>query len=132
MGAARKKSNRISYLKKRWGDFFNRINSNIYARRKTAKQRGVEFSITIEDFEEITHCPLLPWSEFCFNNGRKMTDNSPSIDRIDPAKGYTKENTWVISNRANRIKNNATLEEFEEIAKNWRAEVERRKKLNDK
>ncbi len=37
---------------------------------------------------------------------------SPSLDRIDSTKGYTKGNIWVISNRANTLKNDATLSEL--------------------
>ena len=44
-----------------------------------------------------------------------MADNSYSLDRIDSTKGYTIENLMVISNRANRIKNNASNEELEKI-----------------
>lgn len=64
---------------------------------------------------------------FKHDNTSEDRSSSMSIDRIDPALGYTPENTWLISQRANRIKNNATIEEFEMIAKNWRAELERRK-----
>ena len=39
-----------------------------------------------------------------------------SIDRIDSTKGYEKGNVWVISGRANRIKNDATPEELMRIA----------------
>jgi hypothetical protein len=39
-----------------------------------------------------------------------------SIDRIDPSKGYTPDNVWLISQRANRIKNDATPEELKLIA----------------
>lgn len=38
-------------------------------------------------------------------------ENSPSIDRIDPAKGYIKGNIAVISWRANMLKNNMSVEE---------------------
>jgi hypothetical protein len=44
-------------------------------------------------------------------------DNSPSLDRIDSSKGYTKGNIHVISWRANRIKNDSTPEELMQIAK---------------
>lgn len=45
------------------------------------------------------------------------TDNSPSIDRIDNLKGYTKENIKIISHRANAIKRDASVEEVEKILK---------------
>lgn len=43
-------------------------------------------------------------------------DNSPSLDKIIPALGYTKDNIQVISWRANRIKNDSTPEELMKIA----------------
>ena len=40
------------------------------------------------------------------------TDNSPSLDRIDNNKGYTKDNIQIISRKANQMKSNATLKEI--------------------
>jgi hypothetical protein len=51
-----------------------------------------------------------------------------SFDRIDPTKGYIKGNVQIVSQRANRIKSNSTLEEFEEMAYNWRKIENRRKR----
>lgn len=48
-------------------------------------------------------------------NGVKQ-DNSYSLDRIDSSKGYVKGNIWVISLRANRIKNDSTPQELRLIA----------------
>ena len=38
------------------------------------------------------------------------------MDRINPTKGYVKGNIWVISLRANRIKNDSTPQELRLIA----------------
>jgi hypothetical protein len=58
----------------------------------------------------------LEWS--CHRgNGGKVLPNSPSIDRIDPARGYIKENIWVISHRANQIKSDASHEELKLVTK---------------
>lgn len=42
---------------------------------------------------------------------------SPSLDRRDPALGYVPGNVWVISNRANTMKNDARPDELIKFAK---------------
>ena len=42
----------------------------------------------------------------------KRSDATPTLDRIDPTKGYTKDNVRVISWKANRLKNGSTLREL--------------------
>ena len=39
-------------------------------------------------------------------------DTSPSLDRIDPTGDYVPENIQIISNLANRMKNNASDEQL--------------------
>lgn len=46
----------------------------------------------------------------------KENANSPSIDRIDAKRGYTKDNIWIISKRANSIKTNTTVQEIVTVA----------------
>lgn len=89
----------------------------LYAAIKSkAKRKGIEFNLTLEDiiFPEI--CPLLE-IKLQMNKGH-MEDNSYSLDRIDNTKGYIKGNVWVISNKANKIKNDATLEDLQLLVKN--------------
>lgn len=78
-----------------------------------AKKRGLPFDLTIDDLEWET-CPVLG-IPLIFGN-RSMQDNSPSLDRLIPKKGYVKENVCVISFRANKIKQDATLEEIYKVA----------------
>lgn len=42
-------------------------------------------------------------------------DNVPTLDRIDSSKGYIKGNIQVICFKANRLKNNSTIEELKKI-----------------
>lgn len=42
----------------------------------------------------------------------KLRDNAPSLDRIDPRGGYTKDNVIIVSFKANRIKSNASVSEI--------------------
>lgn len=49
--------------------------------------------------------------------------NSPSLDRMDNTLGYVPGNVAVISNRANKLKSDATAEELRKVA-DWVAENE--------
>jgi hypothetical protein len=90
--------------------------------RKRAKAKHLDFNIDNEYVRSliVTHCPVLKipleWSTLR-ENGSSPLANSPSLDRIDPLKGYVKGNVWIISNKANMIKNNATHEELKLVTK---------------
>jgi len=82
--------------------------------KQRAMKKGLEFSINKEDIIIPKYCPILGIElKSCGLGGG---DSSPSIDRINPKKGYTKDNIQVISIRANRIKNDASIEELRKIA----------------
>lgn len=83
--------------------------------RGRAKAAGLAFNITEDDVIIPKYCPVLG-IKLKRGRGNGPSPNSPSLDRIDPRKGYVKENVWVISHRANRIKNNATPEELMLVA----------------
>jgi hypothetical protein len=81
--------------------------------RERAKVEGMEFNITKDDISVPTHCPILGIEM------KTYTPYAPSIDKIDPTKGYVKNNVWVISRKANMMKNNATKEELIAFSKFW-------------
>lgn len=83
-----------------------------------AREKGLPFNIEVSDVIIPEVCPLLgvPLTR----NKKVNRFDSPSLDRLLPAEGYVKGNVAVISNRANAIKNNATADELELIAKNLR------------
>jgi hypothetical protein len=60
------------------------------ALRNNAHRRGKYFNLTLDQFKEF--CKNTSYME---NKGRN--GNSMSIDRVDPAKGYTIDNIRVIS-----------------------------------
>ena len=85
--------------------------------KNRSKEAGLAFDIKLEDIEIPTRCPLLD-TLLVVGGGH----NSPSLDRKDSTKGYTRENIWVISWRANALKNDATLAELEMIVDGLRRE----------
>jgi len=86
--------------------------------RSRATANGIPFSISEADFAELpTHCPALGIElQYDGNRGKGAFDDSPSLDRIVPSLGYVPGNVVIISQRANRIKNDATVEELVKIA----------------
>jgi len=84
--------------------------------KSSAKSRGIPFSLTLTDLHDLSipiTCPVLgiPLKK---ERGR-ASDHSISVDRIDSNKGYTKDNIIVVSNKANRLKSNATLSEMRQL-----------------
>lgn len=90
--------------------------------RKRAIAKNLPFDIDTEYIRSITpsHCPVfgtkLEWSIRRGDAGHSLP-NSPSLDRIDPSKGYVKGNVWIISHKANTIKSNASHEELKLVTK---------------
>jgi len=80
-----------------------------------AKENNIDFAITEEDIKIPEICPVFGYG-IKHNSGSKQ-DNSISLDRIDNSKGYTKDNIAVISWKANRLKNNATIEDLRKLLK---------------
>ncbi|EHI9241207.1 hypothetical protein J9100_002470 [Vibrio vulnificus] len=88
--------------------------------RGTAKQRGLPFNLTIEDIEIPSKCPLLgipikakSGAGLGSGRGKKEDINhGASVDRINPDKGYVKGNIWIISNKANRMKQDLSIEQL--------------------
>lgn len=93
---------------------FNRLRELLHERKARAIVKGLPFEITVDDVRQMTpsHCPVL---------GIELTyggplDSSPSIDRLDNTKGYTRNNVRIISTRANRIKSDGTAEEHRRVS----------------
>jgi hypothetical protein len=81
--------------------------SNIKVR---SKKFHIECNLCKEDIVIPDICPVLGIPILLDQPG--MSDNSPSVDRIDNNKGYTKDNVSVISMRANRLKSDASPAEL--------------------
>lgn len=78
----------------------------IYSNLKhNAKRRGKEFTITLDEFVEFC-------KETGYVEGRGIKAENLTIDRIDPTKGYTKENIRAVTLSENVKLMKGTLEDW--------------------
>ena len=82
------------------------------AAKHRAKKQELEFDLELSDIVIPHTCPVLgiPISK---NNGWY----APSIDRLNPTRGYTKDNIVIMSKRANALKSNMLLAEIDALHK---------------
>jgi hypothetical protein len=78
-----------------------------------ATKRGVPFELQPSDIVIPDKCPVLD-IPLVRGTGR-YSDNSPSLDCIEPSLGYVPGNVSVVSWRVNRIKSNGLLNELIDI-----------------
>lgn len=90
----------------------NRESRMVISARHRAKKEGVAFSLNRLDIEIPGECPVCSVA-MSYLDGRNVV---PSLDRIIPARGYTKENVIVLCNACNRKKQNSTAEELAAMA----------------
>jgi hypothetical protein len=84
--------------------------------KKRAKENGTLFCLDIRDIPAVPAvCPILGIA-IKQNDKAGPLDSSPSLDRIYPHLGYVPGNVRIVSNRANRIRSDATARELALIA----------------
>ena len=105
------------------------IHQRYNALRVNAKKKNVPFEISKEYlaklFEEAPNkCPILgielkvnDYSPGAKDNKGDFRNNSYSVDRIVPELGYVEGNLIIVSDLANRIKNNATPDQIIQVGK---------------
>lgn len=91
----------------------NPLRSLVIQVKARCKRIGREFDLDHRFLELPEYCPVLglklEWTG-------TVTDNTPSLDRIDNSRGYTHDNVQIISNKANRMKTDATPEQLRKFA----------------
>lgn len=120
---------KVKGYRKRWGEKYrgrevarvrkwrrkNAVTLLIVLAKYRAKKKGIPFNLKKEDIYIPTHCPVLGLK---LERGvGKPQDNSPSVDRIKPELGYVVGNVCVISHRANSLKRDGSLSDFENIVR---------------
>lgn len=77
----------------------------------------IPFNLELSDIIIPEYCPILEVKMIPY------TYTAASIDRIVPELGYTKGNIWIISRKANVMKNDANLKELEIFCKNIKEKI---------
>ena len=96
------------------------LRTMLHQAKRRAKNQNIPFSLSIEDLDSlyVTHCPItlqpLDWTREFVTNALPH-DNTPSLDKNIPQNGYIRNNCAIISYKANRLKNNGTLDEHRRI-----------------
>lgn len=84
--------------------------------RQRAAAAGIPFDLTVEDIVIPEVCPVfgvkLEWG-VGVRGWRNLW--APSLDKIKPELGYVRGNVMIISNRANHLKSNGSIAEFEAV-----------------
>lgn len=95
----------------------NRFAIRMRSCRARATDKGLNFDLTADYIEGI-------WTGFCpvfgtelFIKAKRGEAGHAQLDRINPERGYVKGNVEWLSERANRIKDDATIEDLERILK---------------
>jgi hypothetical protein len=90
------------------------ISSSRFTRMKRqAKERGIEFLLEIQDFED----KLLDQNYICALTGMELTKETWSLDRIDSSKPYEVENIQWVHKDINIMKNKFEENYFIEMCK---------------
>lgn len=101
------------WMQKYREDFYERVLLNTLKAR--SRKRGLQFNLELSDLVVPKFCPILGIE--LKKNNKSFCPDSPSVDRIDNTKGYVKGNVAIISNKANKMKSNYSLENFKALVK---------------
>ena len=94
---------------------FTRITYRMLSTVKSRARRiNVPFNLNIEDIVIPEYCPVLGIK--IERSNQSFSSSSPSIDRIIPELGYVSGNIVIVSNRANLLKSDATIDELMALA----------------
>ena len=81
--------------------------------RKRAQRKGIPYPLRRQDITMPDRCPVLGLPLIV---GQARSAASPSLDRIDPLRGYVPGNVRIISDYANKLKGNRRLEDIRSLS----------------
>lgn len=82
--------------------------------QKRARRQGVPYSLRRQDISIPARCPALGIPLVV---GQSRSPGSPSLDRINPDQGYVPGNVRVISDHANKLKGDRSLEDIRSLGR---------------
>jgi len=94
----------------------NPIKIRLASCKQSAKKRNIYFDLKEQDIVIPEVCPYLG-TPLTTIQGEERQQTNFSIDRIDSTKGYVPGNIQIISELANRMKQDATTEQLVAFAK---------------
>lgn len=110
-----RRENKATLKKKKRKYYVDNHNRRLFqSAKERAAKRGLAFEITLEDIVIPEKCPIFG-IPLCKGEGA-MHDGSPTLDRIDNTRGYTKDNIHVISWKANKLKGDGTSHDLMVLA----------------
>lgn len=122
------KQKQRTYIKQRravgLGETLTREKAMWKRAQNRALKAGRLFDIEVTDIVIPEYCPLLGVKICLTNTVAGGLNDSPSLDRVDTTKGYIKGNIWVISNKANTMKNDASPEMLVKFCRHMLAKLE--------
>lgn len=94
----------------------SKLGRNLATIKHLCDKDGTPFDVKVEDLAPYPlTCPVLGIPINWMNEGKGAPNDSPSLDRMVPELGYVRGNVRIISQKANRLKSNATKEDLERI-----------------
>lgn len=93
-----------------------KLASTLSTIKSWCKKNEIPFDLTVEDLKPYPlTCPVFKTPIDWCKTEQGPSNSSPSIDRMKPETGYVPGNVRIVSQKANRLKQNATKQELQAI-----------------
>jgi hypothetical protein len=125
MDAYRVRNKKKLVVSRRNWDASNPSKAMLPRARNRARKLSVPFELTLDDFVIPEICPVLGIP--LHRHG--SIDHRPSLDRVQNELGYVPGNVNVISYLANRIKNNATIDQLKKVVDHYEQNISKSDEL---
>lgn len=109
----------LAYHRKQYagGRIAYRMQRAFFAAKSRAKKRGIKFDLKLSDLGLPTHCAVTGIKFEMTGSFRDGNIFVPSLDRIDPALGYTTGNVRVVCHGYNLAKHTGTDSDVLKLAR---------------